>query len=241
MKGTGNGQHFASPNQNAKLVRAIANLARRARLDYEGFRRVSAQVRSELGLKRPPRSRRLPRILGEASLKKFYEVIDQAGDLQHQIMLRLLFYTAVRVSELTAIKVDDADLDACKIFIERGKGDKDRYILFPEPFRLILKSHLAAHPENRYLFESRQRTKYSARRVQQIVAGYAAAAGLPERIHPHLLRHQMLTWLTSRGLPDSQIQLISGHASKKSLEVYQHLSLSAVQPGYQRAVKELEI
>jgi hypothetical protein len=34
----------------------------------------------------------------------------------------------------------------------------------------------------------------------------------------------MLTWLTAHGLPDAQIQLISGHASKKSLEVYQHLS-----------------
>jgi hypothetical protein len=51
----------------------------------------------------------------------------------------------------------------------------------------------------------------------------------------------MLTWLTAQGLPDSQIQLISGHASKKSLEVYQHLSLADVRPGYQRAVKGLEV
>src|SRR5439155_27350729 len=198
-------------------------------------------VREAVGLRRPPRSRRLPRILTDASLRKFYEVIDRAGNLQHQIMLRLLFYTAVRVSELVNIAVDDIDLDACKIFIEQGKGEKDRYILFPESFRLILKSHLAANPENRYLFESRQRTKFSTRRVQQIVTGYAQMAELPEHIHPHLLRHQMLTWLTAQGLPDAQIQLISGHASKKSLEVYQHLSLSTVQPGYQKAVKQLEI
>jgi integrase/recombinase XerD len=38
-------------------------------------------------------------------------------------------------------------------------------------------------------------------------------------------------------MPDSQIQLISGHASKKSLEVYRHLSLASVQPGYQRQGK----
>ena len=36
----------------------------------------------------------------------------------------------------------------------------------------------------------------------------------------------MLMWLTAQGLPDAQIQLISGHASKKSLEIYQHFSLS---------------
>lgn len=236
-----NARHFTGPNPNAKLVREIARLVRRARLDYEGFRRVCALVRKEVGLRRPPRSRRLPHILPEASLKRFYEAIERGGILQHEIMLKLLFYTAVRVSELTGIRVEDVDLDACKIFIESGKGDKDRYILFPESFRLILKAHLAANPDNRYLFESRQRTKFSTRRVQQIVADYAAAADLPERIHPHLLRHQMLTWLTAQGVPDAQIQLISGHASKKSLEVYQHLSLAQVQPAYQRAVKGLEV
>lgn len=234
-------QHFTSADGNTKLVREIARLVRRARLDYEGFRRVCAQVRKEVGLRRPPRSRRLPRILPEASLKRFYEAIERGGNLQHEIMLKLLFYTAVRVSELVNIRVDDVDLDACKIFIDSGKGDKDRYILFPESFRLILKAHLVASLENRYLFESRQRTKFTTRRLQQIVADYAAAADLPEHIHPHLLRHQMLTWLTAQGIPDAQIQLISGHASKKSLEVYQHLSLAQVQPAYQRAVKQLEI
>ena len=73
------------------------------------------------------------------------------------------------------------------------------------------------------------------------MAEYAAASELPDRMHPHLLRHQMLTWLTSQGLPDAQIQLISGHASKKSLEVYQHLSLAQVEDGYQKAVRGLDI
>src|SRR5689334_8279817 len=99
------GEHFAGANGNAKLVRDIANLVRRARLDYESFRRVCAAVRKELELCRPPRSRKLPKILSEASLRSFYESIDRAGNLQHQIMLRLLFYTAVRVSELTRIRV----------------------------------------------------------------------------------------------------------------------------------------
>ena len=45
----------------------------------------------------------------------------------------------------------------------------------------------------------------------------------------------MITYLTSRGLSDAQIQLISGHESKKSLEIYQHLSLGAVELAYQEA------
>jgi hypothetical protein len=46
----------------------------------------------------------------------------------------------------------------------------------------------------------------------------------------------MITWLTKSGLSDAQIQLISGHESKKSLEIYQHPSLSGVQGAYQLAV-----
>ncbi len=58
--------------------------------------------------------------------------------------------------------------------------------------------------------------------------------GLTQPVHPHLFRHQMLTYLTSKGLTDAQIQLISGHESKKSLEIYQHLSLESVDKAYQK-------
>ena len=83
-------------------------------------------------------------------LTRFFQVIEECGDLQYEIMLKLLFYTAIRVSELVRIETTDVDLDHCKIFIDRGKGQKDRYILFPESFRLVLKSHLKANPKNHY-------------------------------------------------------------------------------------------
>jgi hypothetical protein len=44
----------------------------------------------------------------------------------------------------------------------------------------------------------------------------------------------MITYLTSRGLSDAQIQLISGHESKKSLEIYQHLAVGAVEQAFRR-------
>src|ERR1017187_4525644 len=235
------GPTFTSATQKAKLVTAFARLARQNRLTYEQFNLICREARKQMELRRPRRSRRLPKLLPDASLKAFYETVDKAGNLQHQIMLRLLFYTAVRVSELTSMALDDVDIEARKIFIEHGKGDKDRYILFPDSFALILQSHLAAHPDNRYLFESRHRKRYSARRIQQIVKHYAEKVGIAEQLHPHLFRHQMLTWLTAQGLPDSAIQLISGHSSKKSLEVYQHLSLAEVADTYQKAIKQLEL
>jgi len=80
-------------------------------------------------------------LLADADLKRFFRAIQDCGDVQHETLLKLLFYTAVRVSELVHIEVGDVDLDACKIFINRGKGAKDRCILFPASFRLVLKSH----------------------------------------------------------------------------------------------------
>lgn len=222
------------------LTRQIVNLVRAARLDYCAFNHVCENVRKELGLHKPRRGQQLPKILPESSLRKLYETISHAGNLQHEIMLKLLLFTGVRVSELCNIRMDDVDLDAGKIFIESGKGDKDRYVLMPDQFRLVLKAYMAGAPKNRYLFESQRRTKFSVRRIQDLLRDYGRDAGL-EGVHPHLLRHQILSFLTEQGLPDAKIQLISGHSSKKALEVYQHIGLGSVQPDYQEAIKRLDI
>jgi site-specific recombinase XerD len=145
------------------------------------------------------------------------------------------------VSELVNIKVSDVDLGGCKVFIDNGKGSKDRYILFPADFRLALQSHMDGHQDNDFLFESRLKQPYTPRRVQQIMRHYADKAGITRAVHPHLLRHQMLTFLTAQGLTDAKIQLISGHGNRKSLELYQHLSLAAIEDDYQKAVRHLEI
>lgn len=234
---------FVAPNEKAKsdVVAQIVRLARKERLSYDDFLYVCQQARNKLGLRKPKRERKLPQLLPEAELKKFFRRLQECGDLQHEIMLKLLFFTAVRVSELVGIRVADIDFDQCKIFISEGKGRKDRYILFPKSFRLVLQSHLRANPKNRHLFETTRYTAFTTRRVQQIVKQYREEAGITQPVHPHLFRHQMITYLTTKGLSDSQIQLISGHESKKSLEVYQHLSLKNVEQAYQDAVKSIEV
>jgi site-specific recombinase XerD len=237
------GAGFVPANENAKpkIVAQFIRIARKARLGYDEFLYVCQQARRKLGLRRPKKERRLPRLLPEAELKRFFQAILTCGDVQHEILLKSLFYTAIRVSELVRIQVSDMDLDQCKIFISRGKGARDRYILFPANFRLVLKSHLRANPRNRYLFETRRCGPFTPRRIQQIVQEYRERAGITQRVHPHLFRHQMLTYLTARGLSDARIQLISGHESKKSLEVYQHLSLKSVEGAYQEAVRSVGI
>ena len=235
-----NCEDFVAAKRNAKseIVSRLVLMARKERLDYDDFLYVCQQARRKLGLSRPKRHRKLPQLLSEPDLKRFFRTIQECGEVEHEIMLKFLFFTSIRVSELINIKVKDVDLSGCKVFIEQGKGSKDRYILFPASFRLILSSQLGANPKNRYLFESSRCGPYTARRIQQIVQEYRARAGIEQRVHPHLFRHQMITWLTKSGLSDAQIQLISGHESKKSLEIYQHLGLESVKGAYQLAGAE---
>ncbi|WP_425148686.1 tyrosine-type recombinase/integrase [Deinococcus sp.] len=225
----------------SEVVSQLVRLARRERLSYDDFAYVCQQARKKLKLKKTKREYRLPHLLTAEELTRFFKAVRDGGQVQHEIILQLLMFTAVRVGELVKIEVSDLDLAACKIFVDQGKGSKDRYLLFPQAFALVLRAHLAAHPDNRFLFETQRRGAYTVRRIQQIVQQYRLNAGLSDAVHPHLFRHQMLTFLTGEKLSDAQIQLLSGHASKKSLEVYQHLSLDAVESAYQQAVKRLDL
>jgi integrase len=126
--------------RNPPVVAQFVRIARKARLGYDDYLSISQQARKKLGLRRGRKERRLPQLLADGDLKRFFRAIQDCGDVQHEILLKLLFYTAVRVSELVHIEVGDVDLDVCKIFINRGKGAKDRYILLPASFRLCSKA-----------------------------------------------------------------------------------------------------
>jgi len=231
-------QNGKAKSVKSQLVARIARLVRAAGLDYEGWRYVVRRIRQKCQLTAPKKPKKLPRVLNPDEFRKFYKMVDQAEDVQHALMLRLTFYTAVRVSELCGIEVSDVDLENCKVFIDQGKGSKDRYVLFGKSFATALKTHIAAHPENRWLFQTKRHTQFSPRRVQQIVKHYAEQAGV--RCTPHTFRHQAITWLTRQsGMADAELQLITGHARRETLAIYQHVALdNELEQKYQKAMKE---
>lgn len=80
-------------NEKAKsqVVAQVVRLVRKERLCYDDFRYVCQQARKKLGLRKPQRERKLPQLLPEDELKKFFRCLQECGDLQHEIMLKLLF------------------------------------------------------------------------------------------------------------------------------------------------------
>lgn len=204
-------------------------------------RHISRQVRQKCELRPEKRPKKLPRVLTADDFRRFYQAVDRDGDVQHSLMLRLLFYTGVRVNELCNIQVANVDLETCKVFIDQGKGAKDRYVLFGKTFATALRTNIAAHPDNRWLFQTRRNTRYSTRRVQQIVKAYAQNVGV--NATPHTFRHQAITWLTRHsGMADAELQLITGHVRRETLAVYQHVALDGDLEGkYQEAMRKVDL
>jgi integrase len=225
----------------SEIVSQIAKIVRRYGLDYDAWRYISKRVRQKCDLRPAKRPKKLPRVLTADDFRQFYRTVDQAGDAQHGLLLRLVFYTGARVSELCRIKVADVDLENCKIFINQGKGSRDRYVLFGKTFATALRTHIVAHPNNRWLFQTRRNTRYSTRRVQQIVKAYAERAGV--KATPHSFPHQCITWLTKHsGMADAELQLITGHARRETLAVYQHVALDDELEGkYQAAMRKVDL
>ena len=222
----------------SEVIARIVRIVRRSGLDYDGWRYVAKRVRRECDLKPARKGRRLPKLLTGDDFRRFFEVLDRSEDVQHSLMIRLLFFTGMRVSELCNTQINDVDLEACRIRVDQGKGGKDRTVLFGKSFAVALRAHIASHPENRWLFQTRRNTRYSTRRVQQIVGAYATKAGV--KATPHTFRHQAITWLTRHsGLVDAELQLITGHAKRETLAIYQHIALDdELEAKYQRAMKE---
>ncbi|WP_417374541.1 tyrosine-type recombinase/integrase [Gimesia maris] len=233
----------ASQNGKAKsnIVSQIVRIIRKAGLDYEDWRYVAKRVRQKCELRPAKRKQKLPKVLNADDFRRFYKIVDRADNVEHSLMLRLLFYTGVRVSELCSMEVADLDLENCKIRINDGKGSKDRYVLFGKSFATALRTHIAAHSENRWLFQSRRNTKFSTRRIQQIVKEYAEETGV--KATPHTFRHQAITWLTRHsGMADAELQLITGHSRRETLAVYQYIVLDGeLEERYQKAMRDVEL
>jgi site-specific recombinase XerD len=70
---------------------------------------------------------------------------------------------------------------------------------------------------------------------------YAAAAGIEKRVYPHLFQHQIITFLTRKGIISPKLQLLSGHAEEKSLAIYRDLALADVSADYEQAMRSFPV
>ncbi|HLR22963.1 MAG TPA: tyrosine-type recombinase/integrase [Pseudogracilibacillus sp.] len=226
-----------------KKAKQLAKYLRGERPDYDYLKRVFQYLREDLEVEVTKKPKKLPYVPTEEELKQYYNLVWNGKNFRHIIIIKTFLYTGVRVSELINIELTDVDLSSCQIRINKGKGDKDRIVPFPQSFRELLAMHMETmRKENaRYLFESNWKKKYTDRGVRKILAKYSEEAGLSQSLSPHRLRHFLLTWLKKQGIGDAFIQPYSGHESRKSLELYSRLALSEAQDKYNEVIDKFPL
>ena len=226
-----------------RKAQQLASTLRHERPDYVYLKEVFRQLRAELGIVVPRTPKRLSYVPSEEEIRRYYETVWRTRKLGDLVLIKTLLYTAVRVSELAAIRLADVDFDRCQVRINEGKGRKDRIVPFPPAFKETLALH---HDRLRqrgasFLFESSWKKPYSDRGVRRLLERYATDAGMAHPISPHRLRHFLLTWLKKQGIDDAPIQPYSGHASRKSLEIYSQLAIGDAQLAYDEAMSRFPV
>lgn len=148
--------------------------------------------------------------------------------LRDRAILETLFSTGLRVSELCGLK-RFLDLERGEISV-RGKGDKLRVVFLSDGAKTAIKNYLKKRTDaEEFLFVSLTRQgkatgKIIPRTVQRLVDRYARIAGIPKKVHPHLLRHSFATDLLINGADLRSVQSLLGHANVSTTQVYTHLT-----------------
>ena len=226
-----------------KLAQKLLKYFRPEVPDYNYIRAVFSHLRQELNVEVKAAPKKLPYVPTEDEIKRYYDAVWQSKNMQDMIIIKVLLYTGIRVSELIRVKLDDVDLTRCQIRIVAGKGKKDRQVPFPKSFRETLAMHMsnALKSMYTYLFESSWKKPYSDRGIRGMLEKYSEIAGMAHNVSPHQLRHFLFTWLKKKGIDDALIQPYSGHESRQSLEVYSKLSLADAQESYDESIKDFPV
>jgi len=198
-----------------QLSARSVNLARSALLFY--YNEVLGK--GFTNIKTPKIAKHLPTVLSKEEVK---EIIRNAGSRKSKLMIKMLYASGLRVSELVNMRVNQLELDKKTAWVRGGKGAKDRLVILSDRLVKDLKKYLEKHDSD-YLFPGR-RGALTTRNVQQIVSSVAKKSSIKKRVTPHTLRHSFATHLLENGTDIRLIQELLGHADLSTTQIYTHVS-----------------
>lgn len=168
----------------------------------------------------PKLSKTLPTILYQDGARRLLAAA--AGDVRDSAILRLLLDCGLRESEVCSLRA--CDLREGQLLVT-GKGGKQRLLPLPYVTLAAIEAYRATVPSDTVaLFLSQKGGKLDRSAIWRMVKSYVRAAGLPEEISPHKLRHTCATLMLDGGADLRAVQGVLGHASISTTEIYTHLS-----------------
>ncbi len=195
-------------------------------------------------IKNPKRTKALPKSLNEKEVHDLIESVVIAEDdsqmkrtakIRDKVILSLLYSTGLRISELVKLNKKDIDFDERTIRV-RGKGDKDRIVLFDEKTKDLITNYIEnENPDSEYLFINKNGRKLTPRYVQLMIKRYAKEAGIEKKVTPHVLRHSFATHLLKNGVDIRVIQQLLGHSSLSTTQIYTNVDMDTIKTVYDQA------
>lgn len=175
---------------------------------------------------RPLKEKKLPEVL---SLEEVSRIFDACSNFKHLMILKTIYACGLRISEVINLEYKDINGERLTVRIKNAKGKKERIV--PIPIELIeeLRSYFKVYRPYKYLFEGNGSTKlqpkkYSPSSIRAIIKNMRQRARISRVITPHTLRHSYATHLYEYGINLRSIQVLLGHESSKTTEIYTRVS-----------------
>ncbi|MCA0157263.1 site-specific tyrosine recombinase XerD [Tsukamurella sp. M9C] len=204
---------------------------------------VAREVRPPAPAKRLPKALPVEQVIALLEAAGGDSDADTPSRLRDRAMLELLYSCGARISEVTALDVDDIDAESRSVVL-LGKGGKQRVVPIGRPALAALDAYLVrgrpalVKRSNPALFLNVRGGRLSRQSAWQVLAAAAERAGIDTattHVSPHTLRHSFATHLLEGGADVRVVQELLGHASVTTTQVYTLVTVSALREVYAQA------
>ena len=189
------------------------------------YEKVLGQERKVYHLERPLKEHRLPEVLSQ---EEVIRILGAITNLKHLLMLMLIYSAGLRRSELLNLRIGDVDINRLIIFIRGGKGRRDRQSILAQSIVPMLPEYFKKYTPKFWMFEGPNEEQYSESSLRQILQKAVKKANIKKQVRLHMLRHSFATHLLESGTSTRYIQVLLGHESSKTTELYTHVSRFAL-------------
>jgi integrase/recombinase XerC len=195
-----------------------------------------------VGLRAPKSPKSLPKALSPDLMARLLEGPAVTPlEWRDKAMFELFYSSGLRLAELVSLDCADTDpiLRQGEVTVT-GKGAKTRTVPVGSKARSALESWLArraalARPQEPALFVGARGGRIGASSVRYALSQWALRLGLPQHVHPHMLRHSFATHVLQSSGDLRAVQEMLGHSSISTTQVYTHLDFQHLAKAYDAA------
>ena len=189
----------------------------------------------------PRQPKRLPVFFKEGETEHLYDgnlFPDDFRGQRDKLMLRMLYETGMRRSELAGLREGSVDYSSMTIKV-LGKRNKERLIPIESELAHNIQQYLALKHqemgESEWLFVGPKGKQVTVNDIYRTVKHYMSLLSNADRISPHVFRHSFATHILNEGGNIEAIRQLLGHADLSTTEVYTHVTREHLKEVYKYA------